>query len=107
MRGSSTAPWLTSCRDGDRTCGVRVPLFVTLIGLASCGGRVGGPPPEAGEDDAGKPADAGAVATMEVADTDPMVAGIDPKSTTVAPEKPLPVMVTVVPPAAGPLLGLT
>jgi hypothetical protein len=53
------------------------------------------------------PVDGGAVTVMELADTDPMVAAVDPKSTTVAPEKPLPEMVTVVPPAAGPLLGLT
>ena len=34
-------------------------------------------------------------------------AGMDPKSTSVAPVKPEPVMVTLVPPASGPLVGLT
>ena len=36
-----------------------------------------------------------------------LVAGVEPKSTAVAPVKLVPVMVTVVPPAAGPLDGLT
>ena len=35
-----------------------------------------------------------------------LVAGVEPKSTAVAPVKFVPVMVTVVPPAAGPLVGL-
>ena len=35
-----------------------------------------------------------------------LVAAVVPKSTVVAPVKPVPVMVTNVPPAAGPLLGL-
>ena len=35
------------------------------------------------------------------------VAGREPKSTTGVPLKPEPVMVTVVPPAAGPIPGLT
>jgi hypothetical protein len=52
-------------------------------------------------------ADGGAVAVMEVAVTAPMVAGAEPKSTTVAPEKPVPPMVTLVPPSVGPLLGPT
>ena len=34
------------------------------------------------------------------------VAGVVPKSTAVAPVKPVPVIVTRVPPAAGPLVGL-
>ena len=34
------------------------------------------------------------------------VAGVVPKSTAVAPVKPVPVIVTRVPPAAGPLFGL-
>ena len=34
------------------------------------------------------------------------VAGVVPKSTAVAPVKPVPVIVTNVPPAAGPLVGL-
>ena len=34
------------------------------------------------------------------------VAGVVPKSTVVAPVKPVPVIVTRVPPAAGPLVGL-
>ncbi len=36
-----------------------------------------------------------------------VVAGVVPKSTAVAPVKSVPVMVTVVPPAVGPALGLT
>ena len=36
-----------------------------------------------------------------------LVAGVSPKSTSVAPVNPVPVIVTVVPPAAGPLVGLT
>ena len=35
-----------------------------------------------------------------------LVAGVVPKSTAVAPVKPVPVIVTEVPPAAGPLVGL-
>jgi hypothetical protein len=53
------------------------------------------------------PAAAGAVTVMDVADTVEIVAAADPKSTTVAPENPVPEMVTVVPPTVGPLLGLT
>ena len=35
------------------------------------------------------------------------VPGVEPKSTAVAPVKPVPVTVTEVPPPAGPLVGLT
>ena len=35
------------------------------------------------------------------------VAAVVPKSTAVAPVKPVPVIVTLVPPAAGPAVGLT
>ncbi len=36
-----------------------------------------------------------------------VAAGVEPKSTAVAPVKSVPVMVTVVPPAVGPAVGLT
>ena len=51
---------------------------------------------------------AGAVAVMEVAElTVNPVAAVVPKLTPVAPVKLVPVMVTVVPPVAGPVAGLT
>jgi hypothetical protein len=51
---------------------------------------------------------AGDVAVIDVALlTVKVVAAVAPKSTAVAPVKFVPVMVTDVPPAAGPLLGLT
>jgi hypothetical protein len=55
------------------------------------------------------PAPEGALTVSEVELTTLMeVPGFaDPKSTAVAPVKPVPVTVTEVPPAAGPLLGLT
>ena len=53
-------------------------------------------------------APAGAVAVMEVALlTVKVVAAVAPKATAVAPVKLVPVMVTEVPPAAGPEVGLT
>ena len=49
---------------------------------------------------------AGEVAVMEVAElTVKEVAAVAPKLTTVAPVKLVPVMVTTVPPATGPVLG--
>ncbi len=49
---------------------------------------------------------AGAVAVREVADTTVKpVAAVDPKVTAVAPVKPVPVTVTLVPPAVGPEPG--
>ena len=55
------------------------------------------------------PADpAGEVAVMEESEfTMKLVAGVEPKLTAVAPVKRVPVMVTLVPPAVGPELGLT
>ena len=52
------------------------------------------------------PAPAGDVATIEVAElTVKFVAPVTPKFTAVTPVKPVPVMVTVVPPIAGPDVG--
>ena len=52
------------------------------------------------------PLPAGATAEIEVAElTVKLVAAAAPKVTAVAPEKPEPVMVTVVPPATGPDVG--
>ncbi len=54
------------------------------------------------------PLPAGAVALIEVEPVIVKVAGLpDPKSTAVAPVKPVPVMVTGVLPPAGPEVGLT
>jgi hypothetical protein len=50
---------------------------------------------------------AGEVATTWVAVFEVMVAAVDPKLTAVAPDRLLPVIVTDVPHAAGPLTGLT
>ena len=50
---------------------------------------------------------AGVVALIDVSDTTTNGADLPPKSTPVAPVKPLPRMVTVVPPVAGPEVGLT
>jgi hypothetical protein len=51
---------------------------------------------------------AGLVAVIEVAElTEKVVAALVPKSTTLAPSRFVPVMVTVVPPATGPEVGLT
>jgi hypothetical protein len=50
---------------------------------------------------------AGEVATTWVAVFDVIVPAVDPKLTLVAPDRVLPVIVTDVPPAAGPLVGLT
>ena len=50
---------------------------------------------------------AGAVAAIEVPEVTVKVAGKPPKETAVAPVKVVPVMVTAVPPTAGPELGLT
>ena len=51
---------------------------------------------------------AGVTAVMEVADTTvKLVAGTEPNNTLVAPDKFVPVMVIVVPPAVGPVNGLT
>ena len=53
------------------------------------------------------PVPAGLTAVIDVAlFTVKLVAGVEPKSTAVAPVKFVPVMVTVVPPAAGPFVGL-
>lgn len=52
------------------------------------------------------PAGEVAVIELELVTLTP-VAGLVPKSTVAPLEKPEPVMVTAVPPAAGPLLGLT
>ena len=50
---------------------------------------------------------AGAVAVIVVSlTTVKEVAGLEPKLTAVAPRKSVPVMVTLVPPVSGPLLGL-
>jgi hypothetical protein len=52
------------------------------------------------------PVPAGAVAVIDVAElTVKLVAAVAPKVTPVAPVKPLPAMVTVVPPGAGPEVG--
>ena len=55
------------------------------------------------------PVPAGLVAVMEVPDgaTLTMVAGFEPKSTEVPSVKPVPMIVTVVPPPVGPVVGLT
>src|SRR5580704_11730414 len=54
------------------------------------------------------PAPAGLTAVIVVAfTTTTPVAAVEPKSTAVAPVNPVPVIVTVVPPADGPLSGLT
>ena len=50
---------------------------------------------------------AGAVAVIEVAETTVVVAGDVPKSTALAPMKPVPVTVTWVPPPGRPATGLT
>ena len=49
----------------------------------------------------------GVTAVIEVADTTVNAALTPPNFTAVAPVKTVPVIVTVVPPAAGPLVGLT
>jgi hypothetical protein len=55
-----------------------------------------------------EPFPAGETAVMDVADsTLTLVAVVPPNFTSLAPEKLVPVMVTDVPPAAGPLLGST
>ena len=51
------------------------------------------------------PVPGGAVAVIEVAESAAMVAGVEPKSTAVAPDRSVPVMVTLVPPAGGPVAG--
>ena len=48
----------------------------------------------------------GGVAVIDVSSTNAKVASVAPNFTAVAPVKPLPVMVTEVPPAAGPWVGL-
>jgi hypothetical protein len=53
------------------------------------------------------PVPAGAVAVIWVAEFTAYVAAVAPKRTAVAPLNPVPVMVTVVPPASGPEVGLT
>ena len=54
------------------------------------------------------PVPAGDVAVIEVDETTvKAVAAVVPKFTAVAPVKPVPVMVTAVPPVAGPVAGLT
>ena len=53
------------------------------------------------------PLPAGDIAVMDVAETNKNDAALVPNFTAMAPVKPLPVMVTVVPPASGPLVGLT
>ena len=53
------------------------------------------------------PLPGGLVAVICVPESAVTVAGVPPKLTPVAPERPVPVMVTLVPPAAGPLAGDT
>ena len=53
------------------------------------------------------PIPAGEVAVIWVALIEVMTAALLPKVTAVAPEKLVPVMVTLVPPDAGPVFGLT
>jgi hypothetical protein len=54
------------------------------------------------------PVPAGAVALIEVAEvTLKVVAGVAPNATALAPVKPVPVIVTTVPPASGPWAGDT
>ena len=53
------------------------------------------------------PAPAGAVAVICVADSAVMFAGLVPNSTVDPLVKPVPVMITLVPPTAGPEVGLT
>ena len=52
------------------------------------------------------PVPAGEVAVIEVAESAVIVAALDPKSTALAPPRLVPVMVTLVPPPVGPLVGL-
>ena len=52
------------------------------------------------------PLPAGEVAVIEVAESAVIVAALDPKSTALAPPRLVPVMVTLVPPPVGPLVGL-
>ena len=52
------------------------------------------------------PLPAGEVAVIEVAESAVIVAAFDPKSTALAPSRLVPVMVTLVPPPVGPLVGL-
>lgn len=52
------------------------------------------------------PVPAGAVAMIEVVLSPVTVAGLDPNSTEVAPERLVPVMVTLVPPEELPAVGL-
>jgi hypothetical protein len=53
------------------------------------------------------PVPAGAVTTIDVSDAFWMVAGVCPNRTYIADASPVPVMVTVLPPAAGPVAGDT
>ena len=53
------------------------------------------------------PVPGGAVAVIEVSESAVMVPGVEPKSTAVAPDRSVPVMVTLVPPAGGPVDGVT
>jgi hypothetical protein len=53
------------------------------------------------------PVPAGDVAVSDVALSAVMVPGVDPKSTAVAPDRSVPVTVTLVPPDGGPVDGLT
>jgi hypothetical protein len=50
---------------------------------------------------------AGVVALIEVSEITTNGADVPPKSTAVAPVKPLPLMITAVPPETGPEVGLT
>ena len=52
------------------------------------------------------PVPGGAVAVIEVAESAVIVAGVEPKSTEVAPDRSVPVIVTLVPPAGGPVDGV-
>jgi hypothetical protein len=49
---------------------------------------------------------AGVVTTIEVGDTDTIVAAVPPKVTSVVPVNPVPVIVTEIPPVIGPLPGV-
>ena len=53
------------------------------------------------------PVPGGAVAVIEEAESAVTVAGVEPKSTAVAPARSDPLMVTLVPPAGGPVDGVT
>ncbi len=73
------------------------------------GGRDGARPAQGGDGAVERAAPpAGETTVIEVAEpTVKLVAGVEPKSTALAPVKPVPVMMTDGPPASGPATGLT